>query len=169
MSDAASALLAHIKQHGQIESSRIDDFYKTFPQHKATLQSALYGTLKGPRAFVASNAERGIACRRVGDKWLIFAIDEVDDLTAMLAGASLAHAVSGEDALPAVETFLSSLKSEMSMNKLKNEIARRGICLRDGTEKGDDIRKYIRQKEKRVSTKRAKEFPLARKCLVPLG
>jgi hypothetical protein len=79
-----------------------------------------------------------------------------------------------EHALAEVEKKLEALKIEnkWSMNRLADEVKRRGICLRSGKEYGGQskLRKAMNQDlDLIVRKEEVKAFPHAKKCLVVLN
>lgn len=167
---AALALSSFLDGRGDVDLSRVDDFYKLHPEHKTAVRSACKDQLKGVRALVASHPDL-LGARRVGKSHVLFAVsDSTDDLSMLLARASFFNAKHGEDALPRIEAALEGMREDMpSMAKFKREVQERGICLKDASEQGNKLRTYLSKKGHTVDKERAKQFPLAKKCLVRCG
>ncbi len=73
------------------------------------------------------------------------------------------------DAMSEIERILSDLmvSNNWSKTKLKAEVQERGICLRNGKEYGARLPFALKKNRALVVPKKAaKEYPLAKKCLV---
>jgi hypothetical protein len=72
------------------------------------------------------------------------------------------------DSLEDVEKMLEALKLDLgSVNKMKDAVRERGICLRNGKEYGHKLPRMLhRDPDLRVHIANVKCYPLAKKCLV---
>ena len=127
---------------------------------------------KGIRSFCKEFSDK-LAYRKKDDDLVIMRVADFankSDATRLAAKLAMAYAAdhSAEDALSVIEEELAALKLELgSMNKLANEVQERGICLRDGSEHGANLRRALRsQKALTVNKELAKQYKHARKCLV---
>lgn len=156
-------------------------FYELDPDFKEIVKSAAVpGRIKGVRSLCAMFPTK-LAFRKVAqekgcqmDVIIMRAADveaETEDLVKKLS-VTLAMSDdkndSGQKSLKAIDAMLKTLKLELgSMNKLKQEVGTRGICLRDGSEHGEKLRSALRnQKALTVNVNRAKKYQYARTCLV---
>lgn len=76
------------------------------------------------------------------------------------------------DAMQDIENMLRDmmLSNGWSKNTLNTEVRERGICLRNGKEYGPALPAMLKRNRKLVVSKeKAKQYPLAKKCLVATG
>lgn len=166
----------------ELRGNQMQAFYDFIPEHKATVdQAKVLGRAKGPQSLCALFPDK-LAFRKVAhengtgfDIVIMRAQDAKTHESLAVRVATTATSAynkndGGKSSLAAIDNMLRNLKLELgSMEKLKKEVKKMGICLQDGTEHGKGLRGALRgDKALMVSKELAKQFPYAKKCLVEL-
>ena len=174
---AAEALVAYLAElpERQLRGVQMGDFYDA-RGHKDVIQKCRVGSCKKGVTSLCRAFPTLLAYRYVdGDVLVMRAVDvrTSSNVTTRLASA-IAMANDRDDegqaALKAIDDMLAQLKLELgSMNKLKKEVEERGICLRNGRELGDGLRRALRSgAQPTVNRHLAKDYAFAKKCLIVL-
>ena len=168
------AYLAELPER-QLRGVQMGDFYDA-RGHKDVIQKCRVGSCKKGVTSLCRAFPTLLAYRYVdGDVLVMRAVDvrTSSNVTTRLASA-IAMANDRDDegqaALKAIDDMLAQLKLELgSMNKLKKEVEERGICLRNGRELGDGLRRALRSgAQPTVNRHLAKDYAFAKKCLIVL-
>ena len=172
--DAANALSDFVasKEGHRLFSTRMSEFYSIHPEYKAVIQDCVHPPHKrGVASFCArhstvlcySKVDNCNVIRRTTD------VSESTDFVLRLSTTLATMRTPGEDVVEALENALQQLRVSMdvSLTRLRKEVKERGICLKDGSEYGQRLPLLLMRSQKyRVRIDRAKQFPLAKMCLV---
>lgn len=162
--------------NNEVRGEELGEFYKFQGEDakNAISNCRVPGHKNGIRSFCATFPDK-LAYRKLDTSLVIMRaadLDKKDDATRMAVKLAMAYDGSrddsGKSALEIIENELAALKLELgSMTKLAKEVQSRGICLRDGSEHGANLRAALRKgKALTVSKELAKGYAHARKCMI---